>query len=166
MKLAVDVYYFENKAKIVGVLFENWEDEIPRNIISFYKDDIADYESGSFYKRELPCIIELLEKIDIKTIETILVDSFVYLDDNKKLGLGGHLYNYLEEKIPVIGVAKTSFHDNKKYAEELFRGESKKPLYISSAGIETGKATEFIKNMHGNFRIPALLKILDQETKK
>ena len=161
MILAIDVYYFNDKAKVVGVLFENWGDEAPLDIITFYKNNIAEYESGAFYKRELPCIIELLEKIDVKTIKTIVVDSFAYLDDNKKLGLGGYLYQYLEEKIPIIGVAKTSFYNNKKYVKELYRGKSKKALYINTAGIDIAEATENIKKMHGNFRMPTLLKLLD-----
>lgn len=59
MKLAVDAYYTGNKAKVVGVLFENFSDEKPLKIISKVVDVVAPYESGSFYKRELPCIVLL-----------------------------------------------------------------------------------------------------------
>lgn len=41
MKLAVDAYYTENKAKVVGVLFENFSDEKPLKIISKIVDDVA-----------------------------------------------------------------------------------------------------------------------------
>lgn len=165
MKLAIDVYYFDNKAKIVGVLFCNWNDSKPFQIISFYKENVEEYESGNFYKRELPCIIELLDKLNLSVIDIIILDSFVYLDDNKKMGLGGYVYKYLKEKIPIIGVAKTFFFNNKKYVQEVFRGKSEKPLYISAEGIELEFAKKNIQNMHGNFRIPTLLKLLDMETK-
>ena len=61
MKLAVDAYYVGSKAKVVGVLFENFSNKKPLKIISKLVDDVAPYESGSFYKRELPCIVSLLQ---------------------------------------------------------------------------------------------------------
>ncbi len=165
MTLAIDVYYYNTKAKAVGVIFEKWNDSQPKEIKDVYLSDIQQYESGNFYKRELPCIISLLQKIDLSKIETIIVDSFVYLDDNKKLGLGGHLYEYLEGNVPIIGVAKNSFHLNKDNVVKIYRGDSKKPLYISSIGQDLELSAELVRNMHGNYRFPALLKILDQETR-
>ena len=41
MKLAVDAYYAGNKAKVVGVLFENFSDEKPLTIISKIVDNVA-----------------------------------------------------------------------------------------------------------------------------
>jgi endonuclease V-like protein UPF0215 family len=41
-----------------------------------------------------------------------------------------------------------------------------KPLYITSIGIRLDYATELIKNMKGNNRIPTLLKTLDTLTKR
>ena len=75
-----------------------------------------------------------------------------------------HLYNSLAGKMPIIGVAKTYFHENS--AVEVFRGTSKKPLYITSVGMETSEAAMYIRNMHGDFRMPKLLKLLDIETRK
>lgn len=98
MKLAIDAYYFENKAKIVGILFLDWEDEQPIQVVSMCKENIATYESGAFYKRELPCIIDLVDKINLVEITCIILDSFVYLDDDKKMGLGGYLYEYLKKR--------------------------------------------------------------------
>ena len=52
VKLAVDAYYTGNKAKVIGVLFENFSDEKPLEIISKIVDDVAPpYESRSFYKK-------------------------------------------------------------------------------------------------------------------
>ena len=80
MKLAVDAYYAGNMAKVVGVLFENFSDEKPLKIISKIVDDAAPYESGSFYKRELPCIVSLLQDLDVRDISLIVIDGFVYLE--------------------------------------------------------------------------------------
>jgi len=164
--LAFDTYYFENKAKTVCVAFNNWSESNPFAIYKETIEGVADYEPGSFYKRELPCILSLLSEIQNDTVEVIIVDGYVILDDNGKDGLGGFLFEKLERKIPVIGVAKTGFHGNKNNVLELFRGQSKKPLYITAKGIELIEAKNRIKSMHGNYRIPTLLQILDTETKE
>ena len=164
MKVAIDVYYDSSKAKAVGVIFDEWGAKEPHEIITALIDYVEDYESGNFYKRELPCILKLLETVDMDSINTIVIDGYVYLGDITKAGLGMHLYNSLAGKMPIIGVAKTYFHENS--AVEVFRGTSKKPLYITSVGMETSEAAMYIRNMHGDFRMPKLLKLLDIETRK
>lgn len=165
MILAIDVYYFENKAKSVGLIFNDWNDDQAKETVFTYVENVEEYESGAFYKRELPCILQLLEKIDLTTIQIIIIDGYVYLNDDKKLGMGGYLYESLEHQIPIIGVAKHPFHNNKKNVREVYRGESKNPLYVSAVGIDIIEAAEQIQHMSGTFRVPKLLKLLDQETK-
>lgn len=166
MIIAFDTYYYDNKAKTVGVCFNKWDDDKPIEIYSEIIEGVAEYEPGLFYKRELPCILSLLKKISLDKIDLIIVDSYVILDDNGKLGLGGHLYEKLNKQIPIIGVAKSGFDSNKLNAKALLRGESKKPLYISAIGIELSLAFEYIKSMHGNYRMPTLLQIMDTKTKE
>ena len=168
MTLAFDSYYSEDKAKTVCLAFKDWSDSKPTNIYEEITSGIAEYEPGAFYKRELPCILSLLDKIkpEIKEIKTIIIDGFVILNDQNKQGLGAHLFEKLDSKIPVIGVAKSGFHGNKKNVKELLRGESKKPLFISAIGIELETAFEHIKSMDGSFRIPTLLQTLDTKTKE
>ena len=165
MILAFDTYYFENKAKTVCISFDDWSDEENYTVDTETIENIEEYQSGEFYKRELPCILSLLNKIEIKNITTIIVDGFVYLDDDKRPGLGGHLYNQLNN-IPIIGVAKTNFATLEKNKRELYRGESIKPLYITSIGIDLDEATKLIENMNGQNRMPTLLKKLDTLTKE
>ena len=165
MKLAIDVYYFnENNTKAVGVCFQEWESPEPAEIFTNNLDNAEKYEPGNFYKRELPCIIKLLELINTENIDVIIIDGYVYLEDMSIPGLGLHLYNAIERKIPIIGVAKTYYHTN--IAEKILRGKSKTPLYITSAGMEAGEAAGCIKNMYGDYRIPKLLQLLDRETKR
>jgi len=166
MKVAFDSYYYDDSAKTVGVSFLNWEDPKPLKIETEIKNDIAAYEPGSFYKRELPCILSLLKKFNLEDIQFIVVDGYCILDDDGKLGLGGYLYESLDRKIPVIGVAKTKFRNNTKNAMELLRGESKKPLYISAIGMPLTLAHQNIKEMDGPYRMPTLLSVLDVYTKK
>ncbi len=166
MIIAVDVYYEENRAKSVGVIFQRWEDSKPLEIITSYTETPHEYETGFFYKRELPCIQELLKLTDINQIHTLVVDGYVYLDNEQKPGLGHYVYtNYLGE-IPVIGVAKNAFHNNEALVRKIYRGSSSKPLYITAVGMELGIAAEHIQSMYGEYRFPHLLKLLDKQTKE
>lgn len=166
MILAFDTYYFDNKAKTVSICFDDWSDEENYKVDTEVIENSEEYQSGEFYKRELPCILSLLDKIKTQNVTTIIIDGFVYLDDHQRLGLGGHLYLQLQGKIPIIGVAKTNFATLEKNKRQLLRGSSMKPLYITSIGIDLDYATELIKNMKGNNRIPTLLKTLDTLTKE
>ena len=166
MKLAIDVYYIENRAKSVCLAFEDWKDEKPQETYIENLEGIEAYVPGSFYKRELPCILAVLKQVDLTTVDCIVVDGFVILDDEGKHGLGAYLYESLDQKIPIIGVAKRGFHNNEKNVRKVLRGESLNPLFVTSIGVDLDWAAEKVKNMHGAHRFPSLLKILDQETKR
>jgi deoxyribonuclease V len=166
MILAFDTYYFGGKAKTVCLSFLNWEAAESFKVYSEILDNVPGYTSGEFYKRELPCIVSLLKQVDHTNLSAIIIDGFVFLDDNQKPGLGAHLYKELQPKVPVIGVAKTNFATIETNKKILFRGNSNRPLFITSAGINTEDAAELIKNMHGNYRIPTILKQLDTLTKE
>jgi len=160
MILAVDVDYRDSGAVVAGVLFEHWKDNAPAKIVSTIVSEINPYISGEFYKRELPCILALLDEID-ESLDAIIVDGYVFLDSGKK-GLGAHLYDALKHKIPVIGVAKNAFKDINEDTF-VYRGESKKPLYVTSVGIANDEAKAFIQKMHGKYRFPTLLKMVDRQ---
>ncbi|WP_312766070.1 endonuclease V [Epilithonimonas sp.] len=164
MILALDVHYREEETKAVGVLF-NWKDAVPQDVLIGYIEDVKAYIPGQFYKRELPCLIKIIEKLDISKLEAIIVDGHIYVDNDHNYGLGGKFYEILENKIPIIGVAKTPFYNNKETVTQIKRGESNNPLYISAIGIDLSTAAQKIRDMHGAFRIPNILKTLDQITK-
>ncbi|WP_255448166.1 MULTISPECIES: hypothetical protein [unclassified Apibacter] len=44
MKLAIDVYYYLNRAKVVGILFKNWDQPIPNDLITTYIYEVSEYE--------------------------------------------------------------------------------------------------------------------------
>jgi exodeoxyribonuclease-5/deoxyribonuclease V len=166
MILAFDTYYYDNKAKTVALSFKNWEDAHEQNVYSEILKNVEEYSSGEFYKRELPCILSLLNKINLSEIDFIIIDGFVYLNDELKKGLGAYLYESLQQKIPIIGVAKNDFISLQKNKRLLFRGESKNPHYITAIGIDLDTAKSNIQMMHGEYRIPTLLKRLDMITKE
>ena len=164
MKLATDVDYQKDRATAAGVLFRYWQDKNPVSEVISKVDQVKGYIPGQFYKRELPCILKLINEHQLSP-EYIIVDGYVFLDGNSAPGLGKYLYNALDKKIPVIGVAKTPF---KGIAPDyqIFRGDSKKPLFITAAGMPVKKAREYIIKMHGKHRIPALLKYVDLLARK
>ncbi|WEK70576.1 MAG: endonuclease V [Candidatus Chryseobacterium colombiense] len=169
MNLVFDTYYFDkDKANTICLAFENWESPFPDRKFSEIKEGVEEYVPGQFYRRELPCILSLLEKIkpQIDKISCIIIDGFVYLDDDMSPGLGKHLYDALNSEIPVIGVAKTNFATVEKYKLALKRGSSETPLYISSVGIDMNKAHDLIRKMHGEHRMPTLLKKVDILTRQ
>jgi deoxyribonuclease V len=158
-----DVDYTNDSAVTACVCFENWSDENSSKDLIETTFDVAPYESGSFYKRELPCIISLITKHNLKP-NIIVVDGYVWLEE-EKIGLGGHLFKELDEKIPIIGVAKRSYADHSKL-RKVFRGQSQNPLYITAIGIDVDESGGFIENMFGEFRLPNLIKRADQLCRK
>ncbi len=159
MKYVLDVQYNGNENAVVACLgFENWEDEKALYAKQHFVEEIRPYVPGEFYQRELPCLLEALK--DLTDIECIVVDGYVWLDEPTHKGLGLHLYEALEKKVPIIGVAKAKFGNTPK-ACELLRGESVKPLYITSKDMKLEEAKEAIASMHGKYRFPTLLKEVD-----
>lgn len=162
MILALDTHYSDEKAKTVGVLFEQWTDESALEVFEDITSNPPEYEPGQFYKRELPCILNLLKKTPIHKLTYLVIDGYVFLNDDTSPGLGAYLYNELEQSVPVIGVAKSNYSGLEHQRTKILRGESDKPLFITSAGIEHHLAASFIASMHGHYRIPTLLKLADQ----
>ncbi len=160
MILAVDVAYRKDAAIVGGILFRNWTADKPVKelVISCAVPD--NYMPGQFYRRELPCIAALLEQVPEK-LDCIIIDGFVYLGSDREPGLGKHLRDILDEEVAVIGVAKTEFSETPESCEVL-RGKSKNPLYVTADGINEERAKFLIKSMHGEDRIPTLLKYVDR----
>lgn len=77
MILAVDVQYLKSGAVAAGLQFEDWSDEAPAGEYVSVIDTVAPYEPGQFYKRELPCILALLQEHSLSP-STIVVDGYVY----------------------------------------------------------------------------------------
>ena len=96
-------------------------------------------------------------------IGLIIIDGYVTLGKDSK-GLGWHLHHALKGEIPVIGVAKSLFKGSIDYIE-IYRGQSRVPLYITSIGIERNFSAKFIAALSGRYRIPSVLKRVDQLTK-
>lgn len=165
MIVAVDVHYREDFAKVVGLTFEHWTDPLPLEVRTIQVREVAPYVPGAFYQRELPCILRLLSDFAPARFDLILIDGYVVLDEQGKAGLGKYLFEALGAQVSVVGVAKKRFKDNGRHVVEVLRGESRNPLYVTSIGFPLQEAAKRVGQMHGNYRLPDLLRLLDQETK-
>lgn len=158
--LAVDVGYRDDAAVAAGVLFQEWDAVSPQQEITVPCQSVEAYVPGQFYRRELPCILKLLEQLEIP-VDIIVIDGFVYLGEEHRPGLGSYLYESLDRQIAVIGVAKSAFKDTPA-STALWRGSSNRPLYVTAVGIEEDAARQGIQQMYGRDRLPTLLKQVDR----
>ena len=160
MIAALDVAYRDAGATAACVLFRDWADAAPAFETTCEIAEVAPYEPGKFFRRELPCLLAVLKTLG-QLPATIVIDGYVWLSDEREPGLGGHLYAALDKKAAVIGVAKTRFQRASAVAE-VTRGGSLKPLYVTAAGLPLADAAARIQSMHGRFRIPTLIRQADQ----
>jgi deoxyribonuclease V len=156
---ALDVQYDEpaGTARIAAVVFDDWPAAAASSEHVLTTTGIAPYEPGAFYKRELPCLMAALADLPAPP-DVIVIDGYVMLGDRP--GLGMHLWEALGRTTPIVGVAKTRFHS--AAAVEILRGDSRAPLFVTAVGIDDRKAAEHIRTMPGTYRIPTLLKRVDQ----
>ena len=162
--LILDVFYNdideECTAKVSGIRFQGVEQVEILSEHTVTVDNVAPYESGQFYKREMPCLLALIEQVS-QPYDVIIIDGYVWLDGVQKAGLGKFLYDHLSDKKPIIGIAKNQFCDiSDDYA--VWRGRSKHPLYVTSIGINSVQAKDMVSRLAGEHRIPTIVTHVDR----
>src|SRR6476661_3945748 len=99
---ALDVDYREPGAVAAGVWFRGWSaPEVEAEIVTRLAE-VAPYQPGEFYRRELPCLLAVLERGP--AAEVIVVDGYAWLGPGQP-GLGAHLFEALGGRSAVVGVA-------------------------------------------------------------
>ncbi|MEZ4364097.1 MAG: endonuclease V [Kofleriaceae bacterium] len=161
MILALDVHYEELAANTACVGLRSWPDASSTlEVVERIEEPPAPYESGQFYKRELPHLHRVIERIRCAlAVEVVIIDGHVWLGATEP-GLGAHLHDALGGQIPVVGVAKSAFHG--ALATPVLRGESGRPLFVSAVAFDASRAAELVRDMHGAHRVPTLLQRADQ----
>lgn len=118
------------------------------------------YRPGAFYERELPCLLAVLEAVTTP-FRALVIDGYVELDERGSPGLGAHLHAYFGGEYPVIGVAKTAYRGS-SFAARVVRGSGERPLFVTTRGVSRELASELVGRMHGPYRVPTLLRRVDQ----
>jgi deoxyribonuclease V len=152
----VDVDYREQEAVATALWFRGWTASVVESQAVSRFNEVAEYEPGAFYRRELPCLLEVLKQGP--PADLVLVDGYVWLGQGAP-GLGAYLHQAIG-KI-VVGVAKTRFASATDVVP-VVHGASRAPLYVTAVGMLIQEAAESVARMHGEFRLPTLLKMVDR----
>jgi deoxyribonuclease V len=159
MIACTDVYYGQTQAIAACLLFRYWSDDHPSLELT-ERIQPEPYEPGRFYRRELPGLLSVIERVPVQT-GVIIIDGYVWLGDEFHPGLGAYLYEALGRVTAVIGVAKALFQEGPA-VRAIKRGASLRPLYVTAAGMDLNEAARSVVELHGEFRIPTLLKRVDR----
>ena len=155
---ALDVDYRPDRAVTACVVFKTWLSEHVLESIVNTTAAAAEYASGEFYLRELPCLLGAIARCSAPP-RVIVVDGHVWLGPERP-GLGAHLHRALGGATPVVGVAKNPFHGAP--ALPVLRGGSARPLWVTAIGLDPAEAAAQVTAMHGPHRVPTLLRLVDQ----
>src|SRR5215510_7208876 len=86
---AVDVDYRGSVAVAAGVWFRGWSaSEAEVEAVTTCRE-VAPYQPGALYLRELPCLLAVLARGP--TADVVVVDGYVWLGPGRA-GLGAHLH--------------------------------------------------------------------------
>lgn len=152
--VALDVHYGGVGARAACVGFGAWADASPAFERALRVDGgVAVYVPGELYVRELPALLAVLG-ILAEAPRVVIVDGYVTLADGAP-GLGQRLYEALGARAAVVGVAKTEFRGAR--AVPVLRGGSRRPLFVTAAGMTPVAAAEAVRTMHGPHRMPTLI---------
>lgn len=155
---AVDVYYPPSGgARAALVVAEDlaFAEVVDERVA--WLDEVAPYEAGAFFRRELPAMRAVLHGAG--DLGLVVVDGYVDLDPDGRPGLGARLHD--EIGLPVIGVAKTAFR-SASHAAAVQRGGATRPLYVTAAGLTVERAAAVVAAMAGAYRLPDALRRVDR----
>ncbi len=157
MLACVDAHYSDRATAAACVLFRRWEDAQPAGERTILLPPARPYRPGHFYERELPALVAVLGYV--ADLEVVVVDGNVWLGERQP-GLGAHLHEALKGRVSVVGVAKSAFRGSAS-AEPVLRGKSRRPLWVTAAGLGQHEAAAAVQRMAGAHRIPELLRRVD-----
>jgi len=154
-----DTYYYPNWSRTALVLFDTWKDSLSARELAIENyGETSTYVPGEFFRRELPGILSAIKPVQ-ELLTAVIVDGYVWLDDCGRKGLGAILYEALDRRIKIIGVAKTKFAGGGGI--EVFRGKSARPLIVTAAGLCVEDAAKYVQSMAGAHRVPTLIRRAD-----
>ncbi len=164
MTIAIlDVHYEAERARAACVVADAWKATTPHSTLVREVDAVEPYEPGNFYRRELPCLLAVLDLLPSPP-EAVVVDGYVWLGARERPGLGARLHEALGGRVPVVGIAKSAFAGIEESAEVVAvqRGNSRKPLFVTAAGMDARTAARHVHAMAGSHRVPSLARLADR----
>ena len=163
MMAAVDVHYRGDRATAACVVFGDWQDGEAAEVVRSEVPATAGYRAGRFYERELPCLLAVLKEA-LREFEVIVIDGYIHLKPDVGKGLGVHLFEALPYSPVIVGVAKSPLRAAERFVP-ILRGRSARPLFISALGCPLDGAARLVRSMHGPYRIPTILRLVDRSAR-
>lgn len=157
---ALDVHYGTDGAHAAALLFEHWQASAAVAAHSAMDPQVADYQPGHFYLRELGPLLTVVRSIPVP-VHTWVIDGYCQLSPAGAPGLGAHLHTALPPSTCIVGVAKRRYREA-THAIEVLRGDSRQPLFVTAIGMQAHEAARLVAGMAGPHRMPLLLKAVDQ----
>lgn len=157
-----DAHYDGSTVQAACLVAESWEADLPLEEHVLPIGHVEPYESGRFYRRELPCLVGVLRLVRHQP-QVVVIDGYVWLASRGRPGLGAHVYDVLGRSTPVVGIAKTALVGVEQSAvvAAVYRGRSLRPLYVTSAGMDLRLAAAVVGRMAGTHRLPDLVRRVD-----
>ncbi|HJV84480.1 MAG TPA: endonuclease V [Noviherbaspirillum sp.] len=159
----LDVHYDTRGAQAACIVADSWTAEAALCSCVDVIKEVRPYQPGSFYLRELPCLISVLRLLPALP-DMLVIDGYVWLPPLARAGLGARLYETLQRRVPVVGIAKTAFAGGEACADvvPVWRGTSGKPLFVTAAGVDIHAAAEWVRSLAGKHRLPILVSMADR----
>jgi deoxyribonuclease V len=151
----LDVDYRDSGAAAAAVLASVWTDPVPVDEVVVNVPTGEDYVPGEFFRRELPCLLSVLDRCPVRP-DVCVIDGYVWLGPDRP-GLGARRFEALGGSVAVVGVAKSQFRGAEPVAATVLRAGSRQPLWITAVGTDVASAAERVRSMHGGYRLPTLL---------
>ena len=160
MVVIVDVDYDEDarRGHAAGVIADSLLARGASGVVTATVEGVDEYIPGQFYRRELKCIDAVLQQLPPGEPDLIVVDGYADSGTDRK-ALGTYVYE--KYGVPVVGVAKNKYKTCAVPDTEVTRGRSRKPLYVTSRGMDPGQARALVAGMYGEHRLPYLIKLAD-----
>lgn len=141
----------------------DWSEPEPLDLSTETVLGAGAYAPGAFYRRELPALLAVIERAP--PAEILIVDGYVWLDGAGRPGLGARLFEAIEGRSAVVGVAKTPFKADDgptAWSAPVRRGRSGAPLRVTAVGLDRDVAAAAVRDMAGEGRLPSLLRAADR----
>ncbi len=106
---------------------------------------------------ELAGVLHLLREHALQP-ELIVIDGPVHLDAAEKPAWGRQLFDVLGGRTAVIGIS-TPTTSGLSAQFEVWRDAEARPLIVTCVGIDLGAAKVRLRTMHGQRRVPTLMKL-------
>lgn len=167
----LDAAYADDASAVAAVFAASWTAAEPSEVITAPGPAAPPYESGAFYKRELPLLLAVLARRSAP-LSAIVIDGHVWLDGAGAPGLGARLHAALGGSAPVVGIAKAALlraagTEDLGFAPiAVTRGQSSRPLFVSAVGMAREAAAAHVRAMHGDSRLPTLVKAADKAARR